>query len=328
MLKKILCFLLILCSTSIFAKDCLKTFTQINADIERFGLQIKDRHLSWASLNSLEQVLGQPQIKSIHATLYQWRNFQLLTRSDGLNESVGDFPSKTTIGPPSFNEAVQVLGQPQKNFSETISELTWHCNQSSLIATTTENNLLTIKLNFCNENHCQRNLAFFDKSALENKMNQMVLTDINQVERQMIAASIKMYNDYFRENVQNEIELETKMVEKYKNFYSHLRQCQRGHDVYVYIHPMTMHLVVAEATLSKLRMGDCSLVDSQEVAGIGKIVKQCQFTAADLPLFSDQAAELAGKGNISYDSEKLTPLQQLEKNKCKYFLNGELTQSI
>lgn len=328
------CTVFFFISIPLHAASCNLVTKQIGDDIAKYGLSIKNQRLAWKDLSWLLTQLGEPQTHPVAGRLDQWDKFSLLTRSDGLKLAIGEFPVKQESI--SLEKAVELLGPPKQSYSETMAQYSWKCTDGSSLTAMIGNGgiLLSVMLTSCQSGtSCRIQSSILEKSELESKLNQVAtpsvtVPSVTVKEQSKVKGIIAAYNDHYHESLQTEIELQEKLIDKYKNYYANLRLCQPGAYSFAYVYPFTKSLIYPSVVIQKLSTGSCAVEVKQQIEGMGDIISKCQYLPEQLVLFTDQEAESSAKGDISYDSNNLTPLQKVQKTQCQMYMNGEKVDSF
>lgn len=313
---------------AINAAVCQNTIQQINDDIKKYKLSsladIK-QDLPWLDLAWLQMKLGRTPIIPLNNTVYVWSNYRLMEQATGGRIAIGDFPGqKDHI--PTPDEAIRVLGQPQQMIREPLSKYVWRCQNESALAVivNSDGKLIDVNTHFCEGMTCASSgISLNGSSAMQRgpSVNTgTATTEKTAIEQATINANISAYNGRLHTSVKNETELTQNMVQRMKNYFANLRACKPG--TYQIASPLLLKLNFTDIQIHGMQNGFC-MVDEDVMMGTDKIRSNCQYAPQSLALFTDAEAENIAKGNVTFDSSHLTPLQQVMNTQCKRFMNGQ-----
>lgn len=130
---------------------------------------------------------------------------------------------------------------------------------------------------------------------------------------------IKVLEKEFSFKYQNDAQLDAFVAQQMTNYYGNLRTCHPG--TYKFVVPF-VGFIVNTSTIQGFQDNVC-VVETHYQMGDQKIENKCHYQRESLTVFTNEEASKTAKGQISYDSTNLTPLQKVQEKECKTFSNGQ-----
>ncbi len=316
---------------------CQEVVNLIRSDIKKYSAELKTKAFVWKNLSWMQDKLGtNAKITPILQTLSQWENFGLLTGGLGTMTS-GNFVGKKTIGPPTFEDATDVLGKPNNTETEILNKMTWSCKTNSEVSLVMDDdgNIVEVSGKDCsalnnlpepNPTTVIKDCEFFSASLFTTKLAQKLFQNAPPSENKIYGGTlmedtIHDYNIRYKTNIKDTVALESDIIERLRKYYRNLRTCTPG--VYLYTIPASNNLVYYESKIKGLVYNQCSVETNFITPDNENHQVKCQFFKQNLPLFTDEYADSLGRGNAASTSPAL---QEVFNSQCQYFVNGKEVQ--
>ena len=315
-------------STKANSAECENTLQQIVQDIQKYGTSVNTQNLNWKDPNWLDKQLGPSQKIENPSTLYQWEKFALLMRSDGTFISSGDIPEniKAKMSRPTIEDFKTELGEPKQTILKKITAYQWNCGNfgSTLTLIFNDNNEpISAQGLYCMEiNNCISFGGFLGgKDLLNVKFNEIVLKNAVPLEEEIMDEKIKAYNDQFKTNFKNMLEVNQDMESRLKAYYANLRQCKPGSYEYGIFSKTNKRLVISSTTILGLKASKCE-TETYYGKPTPKMLSKCHYTSEGLSIFNDDTAKGLVSGTIIYDPSKPSEMQKLKQNECEIWIRA------